>query len=123
MKLTAPDDLRIGDRITVLRGRKPDGWQGYGGPQPENYSNFKGIPLQVLGLDLPYLVCGIIQPQPPGTHIQKTIVDVREAELGRISQDYMVAVTGRVLPLHFQENKSANNEPDDPSGSCAFTIG
>jgi hypothetical protein len=90
------DDLQPGLYCTVLRGRrqKLERRAAAGAAQPatrECYDYLKGVPLQVLHAEGPYLVAHVVSNgEPP-----RAILDLRDVELCRISREYVRAVTGK----------------------------
>jgi hypothetical protein len=90
--LTA-EELQPGLYCTVLRGRRqnssPPGAKT-GGAARECYEYLKGVPLQVLHAEGPYLIAHVVSnAEPP-----RAILDLRFVRLVRISHDYVRAVTG-----------------------------
>jgi len=69
------DDFEIGMAITVLNGACCEAGCC------ERYQQLKGVPLLILEVDLPYIVCGVA-----GGHF--THIDVRDCELKRVKDSY-----------------------------------
>jgi len=80
-----PDDLEPGLFCTVHRGRPQVCPCGCGGSGPEPYERLKGMPLMVKAINLPYVAAVLV----PASAL--VIVDVREAELCTINEDYLAA--------------------------------
>lgn len=80
--MLTPDDIGPGTLLTILRGNRcPCGLCS-----EERYGNLKGIPLAVIGINLPYLataICG---------GAGSAIIDVRECELTAVTPAYAEAV-------------------------------
>lgn len=78
------DDLTTGMFVSIHQGREqlcPCGC-GSGG---EMYGKFKGLPLAVNGISLPYVACSVV---PVGMMV---VVDIRECELCRLDESYVKA--------------------------------
>jgi len=70
-----PDDFELGMLVTVLDGDCcPEGCC-------EAYKPLKGVPLVILDVNLPYIVCGL--PRGMCTHL-----DVRDCDLMRVQDSY-----------------------------------
>jgi len=88
------DELQPGVYCTVLRGRRQKLQpRPSGAAQPatrECYDYLKGVPLQVLHVEGPYLIAHVVSnAEPP-----RAILDLRQVQLCRISREYVRAVTG-----------------------------
>jgi hypothetical protein len=75
MTILRPDDLAPGILITVLNGDTCEAGCC------ETYKQFKGVPMCVLAIQLPYIVCGL-----PGQIVAH--LDVRECDLMRVELAY-----------------------------------
>lgn len=89
------DELQPGVYCTVLRGRRQKLQpRSAGSAQPatrECYDYLKGVPLQVLHAEGPYLIAHVVSnAEPP-----RAILDLRQVQLCRISSEYVRAVTGK----------------------------
>ena len=93
--ILTPDELQPGIYCTVLRGRRQSPSPATAGSESrgaarECYEYLKGVPLQVLHAEGPYLIAHVVSnAEPP-----RAILDLRYVRLCRISQDYVRAVTG-----------------------------
>lgn len=70
-----PDDFEIGMIITVLNGDCCEAGCC------ERYQHFNGVPMLILNVDLPYIVCGVAGGN--FTHL-----DVRDCDLKRVTDSY-----------------------------------
>ena len=94
--LTA-DELQPGVYCTVLKGRRQVCSPKTAGSEPrgaarECYEYLKGVPLQVLHAEGPYLIAHVVSNMEP----PRAILDLRYVRLCRISHDYVRAVTGAI---------------------------
>lgn len=69
------DDFNLGMFLTVLNGDSCEAGCC------ERYQQLKGVPLMLLEVNLPYIVCGL----PGGPCVP---IDVRECDLIRVSESY-----------------------------------
>lgn len=83
------DDISIADIVTVHSAKPVECPCGCGHTLSREAS-YKGVPLCVMGIELPYIVT---RPTVPGRS-PVVIVDVREVELMRCSAAYWQAFAG-----------------------------
>lgn len=83
-----PDDISIADVITV-HSAKPVECPCGCGHTLRGEASYKGIPLCVMAIELPYLVT---RPTVAGDRV--VIVDIRDVELMRCSDSYWKAFCG-----------------------------
>ena len=78
-----PDDMHVGQLVTVHRGRR----QGCMFQHGEAYRAYKGVPLEIAALNFPYvLTLQAVSRQ------ETIIVDLRQADLCRCSAEYLAAM-------------------------------
>jgi hypothetical protein len=115
MPALAPDDLNLSDYVTILRGhseRCP-----LGCCQNEVGERFKGVPLVVVAIDLPYILAAV--PIGLGT----VVLDSRLVELKRVSPAYMQTfkamnsvVASPEGPSTVHRRRDSGNEETECSG-------
>lgn len=93
--ILAAEDLQPGVYCTVLRGRRQKlmSRATANTAQPstrECYDYLKGVPLQVLHAEGPYLIAHVVSNADP----PRAILDLRQVQLCRVSREYVRAVTG-----------------------------
>ena len=70
----------------------------------------EGVPLRVLGISLPFLVCGVLQPG--GQELGPQIVDVRRTSLALLDEAYVQAIIDFRQPEESPESIEEMNEMD-----------
>jgi hypothetical protein len=91
----APDDIRKGIYVTVTAVRLPEmrrpipGEPPVPGPRSVAISMAPpaGIPLEVRGVNMPFVVCAI--PQPGGKFEGPIVLDLRVVKLMKVSHQYV----------------------------------
>lgn len=88
------DDLEPGLFVTVLRGHVEKSWR-WGEEHVEEHDHRNGCALIVLAVSLPFVVVGILAgpngERPAGD--TRVTVDTRRVKLGRLSAEYVYALT------------------------------
>lgn len=122
----APDDLRCGTWIAVAGPRRRrvhrrrtlasargmteayfQALQSEAPPEPPEAEHPPvGVPLQLRGISLPFLVCAVLMPG--GATAGPIVLDMRKLELVRLAPSYVRAV--KAFPTH---DSDAPDEPDD----------
>ena len=101
MRIRTPDDLSPGDWITrhtdarrrTRRGRivvDEDGDRIRLDCEDDVANIPEGVPLRVLGLSLPYVVCSVLHPG--GEERGPAILDVRQTRFARLDPSYVEAI-------------------------------
>lgn len=113
------DDLKPGDFITVLRGPLEEKliplFDDVKRVQWEN-TEFNGIPLQVLGVELPYIAVVLLVNGPPfGT----TTIDTRRTKIRGISAEYAGAYL-RIPTIAGGQN--SHDGPENTGNSAANPV-
>ncbi len=95
-----PDDLEIGMCITVLRGKLESvhGFPGSGRVSLKERTNYKGKVLEVVAIDLPFIVVNLYQ-----SGMRKPIkkdFNVGEVLFKKLSQEYVDALLNREPRTH-----------------------
>lgn len=95
-----PDDLEIGMCITVLRGKLEsiNGFPGSGRVSLKERTNYKGKVLEVVAIDLPFIVVNLYQSgiRKP----TKKDFNVGEVLFKKLSQEYVDALLNREPRTH-----------------------
>lgn len=107
--LLAPDDLEVGMLLTVYsrkRKRPSRFMHEFSSPfgmdseeVEEEHSSLGGIPMRVIALQFPYVICAVILPS--GKEDGPKIIDLRTTHLMRISPEYLAGI------LEFGAKRSA----------------
>lgn len=64
-----------------------------------------GVPLQVIGISLPFVACGVLKPG--GGLGGPVIIDLRAVELSRLTPEFVVAIE------HFKSDEEEAAPPQD----------
>ena len=114
--ILAPDDIQIGNYVTVhsvclpfrdRRGQRPQSLPGdaiitAGPPVPA------GVPLRILAESLPFVLCSVLEPG--GTEAGPAIIDIRTIRLAPVSDAYVDAL--RQFCVEEDNAESALHDPD-----------
>ncbi len=128
-----PDDLEAGLAVVVLRtrvrrpGRQVSGHRPTSGGAIEDHALSSepsigvplcvplGIPLRINGVSLPFLICSLVHPG--GETSGPVILDTRNVELARPSEQYMNAI------LEYPIDQEAISTQDTPESVEEFPLG
>ena len=95
--ILAPDDLSIEMYVAVHSPKKPGcvvrvhGAPGFEFQEAERPAPVDpGVPLQVLGISMPFVACSILEPG--GTLAGPVILDLRRVSLMRLTPDFIAAI-------------------------------
>lgn len=91
-RILVPDDIRKGLFMTVHRGRVRTGMNG----QQMEYRDFKGDVLEVIAVDLPYIV--VLRHDCSGRDPRKVILNCQEEVFMRLTNEYVQACCPGVAP-------------------------
>ncbi len=92
-----PDDLEIGRCVTVLKGQTTTICDRDGGNiRTKEDNSLKGVVLEIVAIDLPYLL--VDRYYEPGSRSHRIEIDVRELVFKALSQDYVDAYQCKKSP-------------------------
>ena len=104
-KILQADDLRVGQFVAILNGRRPEPYQapeGEEGPSraavmlatsamiPEPYAAIKGEPLRVVAMNLPFIMVRNLERRST-----RFSIDTRLCELIKVDRQYALSPSAR----------------------------